>query len=318
MFSLRLTLILGVVASLAIAGRSAVAAPLAGETLQFEQLPLNGGLAPSTGGASYAGHSEFSTAIPGLFGFAWEGTYMADDFSLTTSDPIARVEWWGSYLDPGNGAGVQKFLISFETDVPATVDDPSHPGAMVISQIVNKGALAANSSTFTETAIASAAGQLYHYEAELEIPMLQIANDVYWLKIVALVPDADAQTIQWGWHNRDYTLTDALASTIPIPGEHVVNDLGTSIWHFQDDAVTGNITAFTVPGTNLAAVQPGSYTPQNYLNGADGPVGINTYSKDLAFRLYTVVAVPEPGSVVLFGMGGAALAMAMYRRRRRG
>jgi len=293
---------------------AALAGPLAGETLNFEQLPLNGGLAPSTGGANYAGHSQFSTAIPGLFGFSWEGTYMADDFSLTTSDPIARVEWWGSYL---HGSGAQQFLISFETDVPAADNDPSHPGTMVISQIVSLGDLAANSGTFNETAIPSASGQLYHYEAELEIPMLPIENDVYWLKIVALVPDAAEDTIQWGWQNRDYELTDALASTIPVPGEHVTNDLGTSIWQFQDASVTGDITAFPVPGTNLAAVQPGSYDPQNYLDGADGPVGINAYGQDLAFRLYTIV-VPEPGTIVLFGMGLAALAMVGYRRRRRG
>ena len=56
MFSLRMTSILAVVTSTALLGGSAV-----GEVLHFEQLPLNGGLAPSSGGAAFPGHSELST-----------------------------------------------------------------------------------------------------------------------------------------------------------------------------------------------------------------------------------------------------------------
>lgn len=314
---LRTTVMLGVLASLAVLGRSAQAGPLLGQDLAFEQLPLNGGLAPSSGGSQYAGHSEYSTANPGLLGFSWEGTYMADDFSLTTSDPVYHVDWWGSYLNAGNGGGVQQFLISFETDVAATANDPSHPGTMVISQVVSKGVLAPNSGTFTEAAIPSASGQLYHYSAELEIPMLQIAGDVYWLKIVALVNPDNEGDVEWGWQDRDYTIQDALASGVPTPGEHLVaNGLGLPLWHFQDDAVTGDITAFPVPATNLMAVQPGTYDPQNYIDGLDGPAGIGEYGKDLAFQLYTQ-PVPEPSTIVLLGMGGVAVAVVLRRRRRR-
>ena len=57
---------------------------------------------------------------------------------------------------------------------------------------------------------------------------------MYWLKIVALVdvppgcpfPDPDQPPTfvpRWGWHNRDYTIMDPLASTPPavVPGEHI-------------------------------------------------------------------------------------------------
>jgi hypothetical protein len=311
MYLVRIVLLAAV--ALAACGNPAFADPLFGDVLMFEQLPLNGGLAPSTGGAPYAGHSELSTVTPGQF-IGYTGTYMGDDFSTTTSDPIVHVEWWGSYLNPGAGNGVQKFLLSFETDVPATQDDPSHPGTPVISQIVSKGALAPNSGTFTETAITSAGAQLYHYSAVLEIPMLQIANDVYWLKVVAIVnPNTDGN-IQWGWQNRDYTFQDSYASGSPVPGEH---QLANGVWHFQDDAVSGGITMFQVPQTNLAAVQQMGYTPQNYIDLLDGPVGISQYSKDMAFRLYTMAPVPEPEAFVLLAAGGVGLALVAWRRRAR-
>ena len=311
MFSLRMSIILALATSMVLTVTSAD-----GEILHFEQLPLNGGLAPSSGGAAYPGHSELSTLTPAqIIGF--EGTYMADDFSLTTIQPVVQVEWWGSYLDAGNGGGVQRFLISFDTDVAADNGVPSHPGTPVISQILSLGALAPNSGTFTETAIATDAGaasQLYHYTANLEIPMLQIPDDVYWLKIVAIVDPGDDGNIEWGWQNRDYSFEDVLASTIPLPGEH---ELASDVWHFQDDAVSGGITMFEVPQTNLAAVQQIGFNPENYVDGSDGPAGINQFSKDLAFRLYTTATVPEPSTFILFGLGGVALVAVMRRRRRR-
>jgi hypothetical protein len=316
MFSLRLTLALGAFASLALAGSTAVAEPLTGQMLYFEQLPLNGGLAPSAGGAEYPGHAELSTATPGFLNITYSGPSMADDFAVSTSSPIVHVEWWGSYLDPGSNLdGVQAFLISFE--VPGTEDSPSYPGVAVASQIVTKGALATGSGTFTETAIPTdpgAAAQLFGYSAELSIPTVLLTDQQYWLRIVALVNPTSDGDMQWGWQNRDYGLTDLYATTIPIPGEHLVtNDLDLTMWHYQDDAMSGEVTIFPVPDTLLAGVVPGAHTAQNYVNGSDGPVGINQYGKDMAFRLY---AMPEPSTLALIAMGGAALALAAYRRRR--
>lgn len=315
MVSLRLTLALGAFAALVLAGPLAVAGPLTGEMLHFEQLPLNGGLAPSSGGAPYPGHSELSTATQGLFGIMYGGPSVADDFSISTSSPVVHVEWWGSYLNPGtNPNGVQAFLISIE--VPGTEDSPGYPsGVPVTAQIVTKGALSAGSGTFTETAIATAGGaaaDLLQYNAELAIPVPLLQDQLYWLRIVALVnPNGDGD-MQWGWQGRDYELTDTYAATGPTPGEH---ELASDVWHFQDSAMTSDVTIFPVPDSELAGLIGGtSNTALNYVNGVDGAAGINQYGMDMAFRLY---AMPEPSTVALFAMGGVALAWAAYRRSRR-
>jgi hypothetical protein len=122
-----------------------------------------------------------------------------------------------------------------------------------------------------------------------------------------------------------------------IPGEHspgaVIDGFGPAgpivrpVWHFQDDAVTGRI--LDIRGTNCSDVQffqpPTTFQPTNYIDGVDGPgdfidplgtiaiPGIQRFSKDLAFELYTV---PEPSSFVLMGLGLAGVGFWARRRGR--
>src|SRR5262249_55941822 len=155
---------------------------------------------------------------------------------------------------------VQKFLIAFESDIPQGPGQTfSTPGTVLDWDVVNLGPLSSGSGTFTETLVRGPdpvlGESLYKYNAELHLghEFQEQADKVYWLKIAALVdvPQPIVQpvppgTTQWGWHNRDYTIQDTLASTSPAvnPGEFqdgVVPGTTQPIWHFQDDAVTGNL-----------------------------------------------------------------------------
>jgi len=251
---------------------------------------------------------------------------MADDFSDTANTAVYHIRWWGSYDQNQAFNGVQKFLIAFESDVPF---DPtinaSRPGQILQSEIVTPGSLTPGSGTFTETLINGNVNEhLYQYNAELKVPFPEQANQVYWLKIVALVDPATDGAIKWGWHDRDWSLQNTLASPIPNPGESVIGTVVDStgqpqnVWHFQDDAVSGRINMTpVVPGGY--SIQQAGYQPQNYLfiPGAvpiDGPFGIQNFSKDLAFELYT--RVPEPSTYALAGMGAVGMAFAAWRKRR--
>ena len=280
--------------------------PLADEVLKFYQVPLNGGLTPWPPGAvvtnvfaPFPGHDELSTAYWNPSGGFYQGTYMADDFCDYRSTPIVHVMWWGSYMSNYYNQ-VQQFLIAFEADVPA--NDPgnplgySHPGSNIVSQIVTLGPLSRRSGTFTEMPVTLGTfgppnpdGNLYQYNAELAIPVTEQSNRVMWVKIVALTPNP---MVKWGWHNRDYAIRDPLACTAPgvVPGEALI---APSMWHFQDDAVTGPVMiTFVDRSTNVIQT---AYMRTFYQPPYDGTsFPSNTVSKDLAFALYTESQCPPP------------------------
>lgn len=326
--------------------------PLPGrDRLKFQQLPLDNltydvgdpvnGFVPMT----YWGHDELSTAYgtmnPAAGPPIYVGRFMADDFADTFNSPVLHVKWWGSYPVFNPDFPVNKFLISFESDVPADPSIPgsfSHPGQPLLNQVVMRGPLFPGSGTYSETPFSPGGPPLvepvFEYNAELGVnfPFPEQRDTVYWLKVVALV-DAPGIVVdpsqpippgltQWGWHNRDYTKPDPYASTAPAvtPGEKLVAFLdqtpGVPVYHFQDDAVTGSVTVdFTpVPAPPFPRViqDPMTFRPTQYVDDVDGPgpfpfgiPGIGSYSKDLAFELYTFV--PEPTGFMLAVIGLAAL-----------
>ena len=324
----------------------AAADPLPGrDVLKFSQQPMDGTSITSPNGTvqRFWGHDELSTAYStvGATGpTPYRGTFMADDFADKFNSPVVHVKWWGSYLNnfTSQAFPVNKFLISFESDVPAGPNNPfSRPGQPLLNQIVTRGVIAPGSGTFSEQQISNGGPplneNLYEYNAELHLgrEFFQKSDTVYWLKIVALVdlppgiiidPNQPPTFVpRWGWHNRDYTIMDPLASTAPavVPGEHIDGFLGpvpggTPVWHFQDDAVTGFVVVdhLSTPNGNIAPlIDQAGYQPTRYLSLADGPPVIGEFSKDLAFELYTV---PEPGSIAIVG---ALTALLMVRRHRK-
>jgi hypothetical protein len=341
----RLVTALSLGASLLLANRTH-ADPLPGrDVLKFTQQPMFNTtlVAPTIPPTTlvFNGHDEPSTAYsvlaPTGAPVGYRGEFMADDFADKFASPVVHVKWWGSYLNRPTVAGipsqVRRFLVSFESDIPASTAVPfSRPGSPLLNQIVSldpDSILTPGSGTFTEKQIwpTSVDGPIYEYNAELHLgkEFHQQPDTVYWLKIVALVdapPNLPAdQRILWGWHNRDYTKPNPLASTPPavVPGEQVVGALPTvpnptRIWHFQDDAVNGFVNVITPPTDPMSQIMPlvqqDVRGPTRYQAGTDGPPLIAQFSKDLAFELYTV---PEPATAV---MTLASLLCVIVARRR--
>lgn len=307
------------------------------DILKFSQQPMINTTIPGPTGQpqSYFGHDQVSTAYS-IFDTAgggniigYQGQFMADDFADRFDSPVVHVRWWGSYIRDQIYQPVDKFLISFEADIPA---DPatgnfSRPGQPLLNQVVYRGPLSPGSGTFTEDFVRGpdpiVGESLYEYNAELHLDkeFFQEPDTVYWLKIVALV-DVDQQTspdlrTQWGWHNRDYTVPNPLASVPPAvsPGEFVDGFIGPDIavWHFQDNAVDGfvNIDVTQQGGEIMPEIVQDVGGPTYYLDIADGPDGISQFSKDLAFELFTV---PEPTTgLLLFGGLMVAIRRRSYR-----
>jgi hypothetical protein len=292
-----------------------LAQALPGEILKFQQLPL--GDLVTNPQSQFPGHDVLSTASPSTAApGAYTGTFAADDFSDNVTSPVVDVQWWGSYAPNGaSPAHAQQFLISFETDVPATSSSGfSQPGQSLSSQVVTLGALTPASGTFTETAQASVPGPegpIYQYNAELANPFPEQAGTTYWLKIVALA--SPNQNLVWGWHNRDYTVPDPYAAP---PGDSVLgtNDIGQPVFHYLDDAVSGSVAYLPngAPPNNLIEtnIAPLDYSSNSAIDGF-GASGVGGPSEDLAFSLY--YTVPEPVCMPL--VAGALFLLRRNRRR---
>jgi hypothetical protein len=325
---------------------SAAGDPIDGrDVLKFSQKPMINTTIVGGGAIGvFHGHDELSTAwgVPGATGappLVYQGTFMADDFADHFSSPVVHVKWWGSYLNRPTSLPdprVRQFLISFEEDVPVGPNNPlpfSHPGDPLLNQIVSldaDGVFKPGEGTFTEAVIpgsTSVDGPIFEYNAELHLDkaFFQKAETVYWLKIVALDEIANPNVplparLQWGWHNRDYTIMDPLASTPAsgvVPGEHIQGFLPAAggdipIWHFQDDSVSGSLAVIIDPSMPIMPrVEQTGYVPQRY-QPSDGPENlIVQYSKDLAFELYTV---PEPATCALMGLAMVGI-FGLHRQR---
>lgn len=293
------------VAAILVPGLGVQADPLPNEILKFSQLPLGGN--PNS---LFPGHDEPSTAMFTPTTGEYTGPFAADDFADKLSTPIVHLDWWGSYLQNPNGNQVQQFLISFESDVPVgPAGNFSTPGRVLSSQIVTLGGAPTAPGTFTQTPAfsTSTAEPLFLYNAELATPFPEKADTVYWLKIVALTNVGDG--ILWGWHNRDYTLPDPLASAAVVPGEVNLGTAANPIWHFQDDAVTGQI----IYSPSAGFVDETQFAPLVYNTTTDGMIpGVAPASEDLAFNLYTVA--PEPASVGMLASAGVLLVQRRQRK----
>ena len=107
----------------------AVADPLPGEILKFQQLPLNNGFTPYYPvplpvGAPYYGHDELSTATRTATDPLHRGRASTWPTILPTSSIRPSCTYAGGvpiFMTHGNptNPGVKQFLISFESDVAA-------------------------------------------------------------------------------------------------------------------------------------------------------------------------------------------------------
>jgi len=198
---------------------------------------------PDMGPYGYDFSSE--TSIPSM---------VADDFLCSDIYAVVDLHWWGSYYLPGQlwpypnsdnlpdptlGTGtppgiVQGFVVEFYLDVPAGVDPLmpwSHPGQLMYEQSIPMTQVT-EVLYGTVTHVGGIQENVWQYNCVLPEPFFQDMNlapqdvdgdgvsdgTVYWLKIQAV--NANADLIQWGWHEADSLWHDNAVQNWP-PNPHV-------------------------------------------------------------------------------------------------
>lgn len=170
---------------------------LAPKTEKWSQLP-----APGTKRDLLLGWNE-----PSDF---YQGYIAADDWVCTSSNPVSRVRWWGSYSQwnaaepPAGPEPAQNFIVQFWTDVPASPQQPySHPGQCVYHQEVKATPTFAG---WDYDPVAKAYETCFRYEADLPTTARfyqepgPTGTNVYWISISA----ASQLNVmnRWGWKTR--------------------------------------------------------------------------------------------------------------------
>lgn len=106
----------------------------------------------------------------------------ADDFQCVGGTPIAAIEWWGDYWNPGEPPYADYFVIRFYSNV----DGPpfGHPGDLLYEE---------DCLVYSE----ESEGDAYRYMQELAVPIDQVTGETYWISIQAVHLFFTGG--QWGW-----------------------------------------------------------------------------------------------------------------------
>ncbi len=157
----------------------------------------------------------------------------ADDWVCTSTNPVTRIRWWGSFLN-WQGQGMPQrpigFLLRFWTDVPKGADPQfpwfSHPGGQL---------WAIYCTNFTATYVGrdyDPRGKMYEscflFEQNL-LPweyfyqeQLGTGTNILWLSIEAMMPNS---TNAWGWKTRPRYATSS------APDDAVMFDPRAPFYH---------------------------------------------------------------------------------------
>ena len=263
--------------------------------------------------AQFPGHDELSTAYLNASTGAYSGTFMADDFSDFNPSPIVHVMWWGSYMNNYYGNGVNNFLIAFETN--KVVDGVSYPDQVISSEIVTRGQLFPQSSTFTETPVPLGQGPIANPDGNLPVQRRVEPSDPG-CRLSDRGVDQDC-----GSDQRSQSAMGLARSRL-----RSVQSLGRSGRRSRQSDHAGlplhgrrgpkgpSILASRAPKVPpIGPIPPGWVVQLRQRDAAEHiPAYDGISSSDLAFALYTV---PEPGTVTLLGLGGMALLLTARRRR---
>ena len=129
----------------------------------------------------------------------------ADDWKCPNGLPVTDVHWWGSYIggepDPTH-PGAEAFEISIHGNIPAgqELGHASHPDPNALFYLIAApvGIPGGVQENFFDVGGGTRdPHDIYQYNYTLPAPFPQEEGVIYWMNIVAILPD---NGLTWGWH----------------------------------------------------------------------------------------------------------------------
>lgn len=172
-------------------------------------------------------HKMHFPQLPDPYGWDVNATApisLADDWQCTETGMLEDIHWWGSWRHDDIGT-IEAFIITIHDNIPVGPNGWSVPGNIVCGPIyIQQG-------EFTTTLMdPSPQGwydpvqgevfpppdhqQYFRYDYFLPEPCVQTVDEIYWLRISAVV--VDPVNTHWGWKStQDHWMDDAVWGPIP-------------------------------------------------------------------------------------------------------
>jgi hypothetical protein len=199
------------------------------ENLKWSQPPIE--IDPKSPSPIYCGWDEPSfSMVPFVVPRLQITKIVADDFHCFGAMPITSVHWWGSYegWDSFDAPSIRPiaWLIGFWSNVPLPQADPdfSHPQTLLWQVEVSDDRVPEEPvgidnfpDRFSDSCFqyfVQLDPKEYFRQAEYRDAT---GDNVFWISIVAIYPDATFPTFTWGWKTRPWPWMDD-AVTFDLPG----------------------------------------------------------------------------------------------------
>ncbi len=164
----------------------------------------------------------------------------ADDWLCENGLAINKIRWWGSNMADREGT-IEGFNIKIFTD---STSGPAEPDVLLYDEFFE---ISDVTQTLSGTDVFG--DKVFEYEVDLHSRLFeQERDDIYWLSIVAVTPNAAPPT--WGWQEAPTeNLNNSVVGTLLASSDPQFPSVNTDSWAPEQHDLSFELEVVPEPGT---------------------------------------------------------------------